>query len=153
MNKALFKDLRLLKSFVTLLCADWDPETSTLTYASAGHCMPLHLKSRENEVKVLPKVPGIMVGGIQNQTYKEETVVLENEDTVFFYTDGIIEAVNKQGEQFKHDRLVQTLTMNIDKLVKEIEVSVMKTLHTFTEGTYQKDDITMVVLKIQKEKK
>jgi sigma-B regulation protein RsbU (phosphoserine phosphatase) len=43
-NKALYQDLRSLKSFVTLLCTEWNPLTNVLTYASAGHNMPLFIK-------------------------------------------------------------------------------------------------------------
>ncbi|WP_230130110.1 PP2C family protein-serine/threonine phosphatase [Bacillus sp. CECT 9360] len=152
MNNAIYNDLRALKSFVTLFCADWDPCTKTLTYSSAGHCPPLHIKGREQVIRELPKVTGIMVGGLKNQVYEEGFVELEDQDTVFFYTDGIIEAVNTEGKQFGSKRLEETLMKNVNKDVGELEQSVMSSLQEFADGTQQKDDITMVLLKIQKEK-
>jgi phosphoserine phosphatase RsbU/P len=152
MNKALYEDLRSLKSFVTLFCADWDPATGLLTYANAGHHIPLFIKGKKKSIEELPKVKGIMVGGLPNQVYKEESVPLEELDTIFFYTDGIIEAENNNGEQYKLERLIQTLLENEDKAVGEIEKCVMNSVNEFTEGVPQKDDITMVLLKISEQK-
>jgi serine phosphatase RsbU (regulator of sigma subunit) len=151
-NKAIYEDLRTLKSFVTLFCADLSPKTGTLTYANAGHNIPIFINGKNHEVKELPKVKGVMIGGLPNQVYKEESVNLEENDSVFFYTDGIIEAQNKSGDQYKLERLVQTLLESKDYNVGEIEKSVMGSIDHFTEGAPQKDDITMVLLKIREQK-
>ena len=152
MNQALYKDLRTLKSFVTLFCADWDPETENLTYANAGHNMPLYINGNDRTVTLLPKAKGIMVGGLPNQVYEEESIKLRNNDTVFFYTDGIVEAQNNKKEQYQLERLTQTLVTHQDSGVGEIEKSVIESIHQFTDGAPQKDDITMVVLKLSYEK-
>ncbi|MBA2870383.1 serine phosphatase RsbU (regulator of sigma subunit) [Anoxybacillus calidus] len=152
MNQALYEDLRTLKSFVTLFCADWDPQTGILTYANAGHNLPLFIDGKERIVKELPKVSGIMIGGLPNQVYKEGAIHLKNEDIVFFYTDGILEAQNKDGDQYKMERLVHALLSNIDKEIKEIGQCVVDSVNEFTEGVPQKDDITMVLLKVSNRK-
>ncbi|WP_100372179.1 PP2C family protein-serine/threonine phosphatase [Bacillus sp. FJAT-45037] len=148
MNQALYNDLRTLKSFVTLFCADWDPVSNQLTYANAGHNMPLFINGEAGEVNGLPKVSGIMVGGLKNQTYEQKSIRLQSNDTVFFYTDGIIEAQNNQGEQFQLIRLMNVLQEHYNNGVGEIEKNVLSSIEFFTEGAAQKDDITMVVLKL-----
>ncbi|OLS35637.1 serine/threonine protein phosphatase [Alkalihalophilus pseudofirmus] len=152
MNQALFTDLRTLKSFVTLFCADWDPESNELTYANAGHNMPLFINGETGEVSEIPKVSGIMVGGLKDQSYEEKSVRLKDKDSVFFYTDGIIEAQNNEGKQFKLDRLKEVLRNQYTNEVEEIEKGVLASIESFTEGAPQKDDITMVVLKVSYEK-
>lgn len=149
MNKALYNDLRKLKSFVTVFCADWDPLSGTFTYANAGHHLPLFI--RGDAVHELPKVKGIMIGGLPNQIYHEESIQLFEHDSIFFYTDGIIEAQNKHGEQFTLERLIETLKQNQDKNAGEIEKKVLESIHKFTEGVPQKDDMTMVFLKVGKQ--
>ncbi|GGE29755.1 hypothetical protein GCM10011391_05360 [Pullulanibacillus camelliae] len=148
MNQALFKDLRALGSFVTLFCADWDPKHYMLTYANAGHNMPLHISGSTGNIQTLSKVKGALVGGIPNLVYTEEQMHLDKGDMVFFYTDGIVEAQNTEQEQFKLERLIQILQENKDKSAEELQESVLSSIHTFTEGLPQKDDITMVTLKI-----
>ncbi|WP_077214346.1 PP2C family protein-serine/threonine phosphatase [Bacillus dakarensis] len=148
MNQAIYEDLRTLRSFVTLFCADWDPQTGIFSYANAGHHLPLFIRGKSHEINELPKVKGIMVGGLPNQEYEEESVKLDSLDTIFFYTDGIIEAMNQEGEQYQLKRLIQTLIRHIEKDVGELEKCVMDSIIEFTEGLPQKDDITMVLLKI-----
>jgi phosphoserine phosphatase RsbU/P len=152
MNQALYEDLRNLKSFVTLFCADWNPSTGIFSFANAGHNLPLLICGKNREVKSLPKVSGIMVGGLPNQIYKEEFITLDNNDSVFLYTDGIVEATNNAGEQYQLERLVDTLTTHQDKEVGKMEECVMNSIQEFTNGAPQKDDITMVLLKITNEK-
>lgn len=151
MNKALYSDLRKLRSFVTLYCADWDPKTKVLTFANAGHNLPLLIKAKNQTVIPFPKTSGIMVGGLPEQSYEEGTITLEENDTIFFYTDGIIEAQNVNGEQFKIERLIELLKLHQDKQVGAIEQCVMKSITEFTKGTPQRDDITMVLLKVTKD--
>jgi sigma-B regulation protein RsbU (phosphoserine phosphatase) len=146
MNNALYKDLRSLRSFVTVFCSDWDPQTGTLTYANAGHTLPLFI--RGDKVKELPRVSGVMLGGLPNQVYQEANLQLKPDDYIYFYTDGIVEAQNTEGEQFKRERLINVLLQHQRKSVSEIEKMVIDAVNSFTEGTPQKDDITMVILKV-----
>ncbi|KGX91791.1 PP2C family protein-serine/threonine phosphatase [Pontibacillus marinus] len=147
MNKALYSDLRTLNSFVTVLCADWNPETNVLSYASAGHNLPLVVKSNQ-DIEEVPKVKGVMLGGLPQNTYKENFVQLLDEQLVFFYTDGITEAQNSDGDMFQTERLRKVLQQNYAEAVEDIENSVIESLDNFTENVQQKDDITMVLLKV-----
>lgn len=151
MNKVMYKDLRSLGSFVTVFCADWDPQTKSLTFANAGHNLPVVVRS-SNEIQVLPKTKGVMIGGLPNQLYLEESVQLDNNNFVLFYTDGVIEARNDSGEMYRERRLHKTLLANFDKNVNEIELSIVESINKFTEGVPQRDDITLVLLKIGQDK-
>ncbi|MGP4040517.1 PP2C family protein-serine/threonine phosphatase [Gracilibacillus sp. D59] len=148
MNDAMYNDLRTLGSFVTLLCADWDPKEKTLTYASAGHNLPIVIDRNLNEKK-LPAIRGVMLGGLPETSYQEDMITLYEEDIVFFYTDGIIEAQNEHGELFKIDRLISSLQQYQHYKAEEIEEAIQEEVKTYTNGVVQKDDITMVVLKIK----
>lgn len=151
-NQAIYQDLRVLRSFVTLFCADWDPTTGIFTYANAGHHLPVYINGKSQKKIELPMVKGVMVGGLPNQKYKEECVRLGEQDIIFFYTDGITEAQNKDGEQFQLERLIQSLLNSSNECIKEIEKCVIDSVNEFTSGIPQKDDITMVLLKINEDK-
>lgn len=148
MNDAIIEDLRSLGSFVTLFCADWDPNTGILSYANAGHTQPLVIRGFDQKLEDLCG-EGVMLGGLPNQIYTEKQVELFTNDVVFFYTDGIIEARNRQGDLFKLNRLTHVLIKNSTKSVSEIKNMVTDSIQQFTEEAPQKDDITMVVLKIK----
>lgn len=146
MNNALYKDLRSLRSFVTVFCSDWNSETGTLTYANAGHNLPLFIS--KDKVEELPRVPGVMLGGLPNQVYQEGEIRLKQNDYVYFYTDGVVEAQNVEGEPFERKRLIDVLLQSQKKSVNEIEKMVIDAVSSFTKGAPQKDDITMVILKV-----
>jgi sigma-B regulation protein RsbU (phosphoserine phosphatase) len=150
MNNAMYKDLRKLGSFVTVFCADWDSDTGMFTYANAGHNLPVALRSN-GEIINLPDIKGVMLGGLPDQRYKEGEIKLKAEDLIFFYTDGIIEAQNRHGEMFKLDRLIKILIDYGHHCAEFIEKVIVKKIDEFTDGLIQKDDITMVILKIGKE--
>lgn len=150
MNNALYSDLRKLNSFVTVFCADWDPLLGKLSYSNAGHSLPEIIRENKQKVK-FPSVKGVMLGGLPNQLYKEESVSLVEGDLVFIYTDGIVESVNAGGEMYKVNRLENLLKSVVTHTVQQIEQSVITDLNRFTEGLPQKDDITMVLLKIGKD--
>jgi sigma-B regulation protein RsbU (phosphoserine phosphatase) len=147
MNNALFSDLRKLSSFVTVFCADWDPETLTLTYSNAGHSLPIIIRGFSNVIQATD-VRGVMLGGLQNQKYKEGQISLKASDIVFFYTDGIVEAMNQNGEMFKHDRLIEVLFKYGHLHVEELQQQVIDAVNEFTEGLTQRDDITIISLKV-----
>lgn len=147
MNNALIDDLRLLGSFVTLFCAEWNPNTGIMTHANAGHHQPIIIREKKL-LQDMPRSEGVMLGGLPRQIYKEEVVKLNQDDSVFFYTDGIIEAYNKNSEQYKIERLLRLLQQHCDNSVVEIRDRVLSSIQEFTEDLPQKDDITMVVLKI-----
>ncbi|GGK36176.1 hypothetical protein GCM10010965_31430 [Caldalkalibacillus thermarum] len=144
-NKALLEDLRMLSSFVTMFCADWDPHSSTLTYANAGHHEPFLVR----DGKEIPlECKGVMLGGVANPHYQQKQITLKAGDCVCFYTDGIVEARNKAGEFFKRERLVEVLTNGQGKPVGELQRDVLQSLEAFTDSIPQMDDMTMVLLKI-----
>jgi phosphoserine phosphatase RsbU/P len=149
MNNALYKDLRKLGSFVTVFCADWDPKKGHFKYANAGHNLPIII--RENEHVELPPIKGVMLGGLSNQIYLENDIRLIESDLVFFYTDGIVEAQNRDGTQYRLERLIQVLKDSTALSASGIEEAVVQSVNQFTEGLPQRDDITMVALKIGKE--
>jgi serine phosphatase RsbU (regulator of sigma subunit) len=146
MNNAMYADLRKLNSFVTVFCADWDPGTGNFVYANAGHIPPVIIRSHASTVEA-PSTKGIMLGGLPGQLYQEEQFQLKEDDLVFHYTDGIIEANNRDGEMFKLARLIEVLLECAHEKAAGIENFILRKLNNFTDGLPQKDDITMLILK------
>ena len=69
-------------------------------------------------------------------------------DQIFFYSDGITEAENKDGEMFGQKRLEDLIanSQNPDDIIDEIK----KTLDSFCKGVEQSDDITIAAIKYRK---
>ena len=69
-------------------------------------------------------------------------------DQIFFYTDGITEAHNLQGQMYGTERLDQVLSncgISAQGLLNEVVASVEK----FTQDQHAEDDRTMVVVRVK----
>jgi len=65
------------------------------------------------------------------------------------FTDGVIEARNKKGDEFGEERLLSLLQKNARATVSEILTRLREAVEEFSAGTPQHDDITMMVLGFQ----
>ena len=149
MNKAVYEDLRTLGSFVTVMCADWDPESNELTYASAGHSLPI-ICQQHSILREIPDRKGVMLGGLPKTEFHNNRITLSDHDLVLFYTDGITEAKNTEGNMYRQNRLEKILIEHERCDVCEVESAIIESVSSFTGGATQRDDITMVLLKVLK---
>ena len=88
--------------FVTCFYAVLDPESGLLRYANAGHDLPyLHHNSEAKELRAR----GMPLGLMSSMGYEEMEIVLEAGESVLFYSDGLVEAHDPEGEMFGFPRL------------------------------------------------
>jgi serine phosphatase RsbU (regulator of sigma subunit)/integral membrane sensor domain MASE1 len=77
--------------FATMTVAIFDPPTSSLTYASAGHPPALLRRSDDARVTELIAGHGPALGPVHDPTYTDEMLTIEPGDILIMYTDGLIE--------------------------------------------------------------
>lgn len=133
--------------FITFFWGIFDDINSTIKYVNAGHNPPLLL--RDN--KIIKLETGGIILGVMNTVfpYQSETVQLHPKDVLILFTDGISEAMNKNGEEFT-DKKLEGLALSISSESSEqILQKIKQEVQTFAEGTIQSDDMTMVVIKVK----
>ena len=131
--------------FVTVLYAVYDPATGELTYANGGHNSPLVVHT-DGSSSLLPLTEGIALGVIPNLDFLENTVVLSPGDTVVFYTDGVTEAMDDDGQEFGTKRLFNIFADGSPNDSQEATEAVFKAVRDFVGDTPQSDDITCMTL-------
>jgi serine phosphatase RsbU (regulator of sigma subunit) len=142
-NEALVTDIPP-NMFVTCFYAILDPESGSLTYANAGHDLP-YLRHRNGEAEEL-RARGMPLGLMSGMGYEEKEIVLDAGQSVLFYSDGLVEAHDPQGEMFGFPRLRAL----VSELGEESSLGefLMEKLHSFVgEGWEQEDDITLLTLR------
>jgi hypothetical protein len=149
-NRHLYEACRK-KVFVTLFLGVLDPATRTLTYARAGH-NPTVWRSPLNHATELLRPAGMGLGlnqgKIFNATLKVASLQLAPQDALFFYSDGITEAMNVKQEEFGEERLM-ALAEKTDGLPAESALeAIMTDLKAFLGSIAPQDDQTLVVLKV-----
>ena len=131
--------------FATLVLARIDVQDLSLTYCNAGHNPPLLVSN--DSVSRLSK-GGIVAGIFANPEYEEERIPLHEGDILTFYTDGVVEAENPQGDQFGEEQLEELVQTNAFLTADDIRALILDEVSDWMEGREQRDDITVVTLKV-----
>jgi serine phosphatase RsbU (regulator of sigma subunit)/predicted ester cyclase len=142
LNETLFTSIPS-NMFVTCFYAILDPESGSLSYANAGHDVPyLH---RGNDCEEL-RARGMPLGLMPGMSYEQKEIVLDADESAIFYSDGLVEAHDPQGEMFGFPRL-RALVAEYGEEESLVDL-LLEELYTFTgEGWEQEDDITLLTLR------
>jgi serine phosphatase RsbU (regulator of sigma subunit)/ketosteroid isomerase-like protein len=141
-NEALFPYIPS-NTFVTCFYAILDPERASLSYANAGHDLPYLW--RGNDAEEL-RARGMPLGLMPGMSYEEKEIELDSGEGVLFYTDGLVEAHDPEGEMFGFPRLRALVAEHGEE--RSLGDFLLEELYSFVgEGWEQEDDITHLTLK------
>jgi PAS domain S-box-containing protein len=142
-NDALVADIPP-NMFITCFYAVLDPETGRLRYANAGHDLP-YLR-QGGDVEEL-RARGMPLGLMPGMGYEQKELILEAGNGVFFYSDGLVEAHDPEGEMFGFPRLRRLIAANSVGSGEELVNFLLEELYSFAgQGWEQEDDITLTTL-------
>ncbi|MCP4724401.1 MAG: serine/threonine-protein phosphatase, partial [bacterium] len=134
--------------FVTLFLGGLQINTGTLTYINAGHNPPYIIR---NNGKVDSLDPGGPVVGIINEAkYTSGYAKLGEGDILACYTDGIVEAMNKNDTLFSERRFINIIKGERDKHLIRIMLKLFNELQKFCAGIPYGDDVTLLFLRKRK---
>ncbi len=132
--------------FTTAFFAEIDPSDNGLRYVNCGHNYPVLLKKRGGMERLV--TGGLPLGIRPEADYESGTLQLEPDDLLAIFTDGIVEAVNGQDEEYGDQRLLDTLG-RIDRPEAEAVVAaLLGDLDAFVGSTRQHDDMTCLILRV-----
>lgn len=138
--------------FVTVFYVIIDSKRRRLTYASAGHNpMILYRASTKKTYYLNPR--GFPIGiqlhekDLFKKSIESDTIQLAEEDILLIYTDGITEAMNEKRHLFGEERLIKIFRDYGHLRVKPFVDQIKEEILSFTEGTPQSDDITLVAIR------
>jgi sigma-B regulation protein RsbU (phosphoserine phosphatase) len=132
------------RRFTTAFLAELNPTSGVLSYLSAGHNPPVLLRL-DGTVDRL-KSESIPLGIEVSEKYKAGTTILQPNELLVIYTDGVTEARNERGEQFGESRLLALLQPRIEERASATLTGIMKNLDDFVGTADQHDDITCLVV-------
>ena len=139
------------KVFVTMILGVLDPATRTFTYARAGHNPGIWQSAAGGNLTLL-QAPGLGLGLASGKMFdrslRPKVIQMESGDMLLFYSDGITEAMNAQGEEFGMDRLMAAADRAEGLNVEETRDSILAEVSAFLGETPPQDDITLVVIRI-----
>jgi serine phosphatase RsbU (regulator of sigma subunit) len=131
--------------FITLFYAVFEPLTGKLIYVSAGHMPPLVIR-RDGSCERLAD-GGIALGMFEHSTYTTGQIVLQPDDLVAVYSDGITEAENPAGRPFDEIGLETALKGNARDTLSAIGATVVQAVERHTDEKRFADDLTILLLR------
>ncbi|MFP3998403.1 MAG: SpoIIE family protein phosphatase [Desulfobacterales bacterium] len=131
--------------FVTLFCGILNLGTGELRYTNAGHNPPVLIRAGQS-AQWLDLPSGMVLGGIEDAVYQTRSLYLSADDKLLMYTDGVTEAMNPQQELFSDARLLRETRAGAQAGPGELVNGIIETVHSFSRGAPQSDDITMMAV-------
>lgn len=131
---------------MTFFAARFNLTSGELVFSNAGHNFPLWL-SANGELRSLLNANNRLGDRLHN-TYVDSTAQLQQGDLLLFFTDGLIENENSQGEMYGERRLKRFLKQHPDSTAHEVLDQLIEAVLEFHEDHPLKDDITAVTCKI-----
>jgi phosphoserine phosphatase RsbU/P len=140
--------------FVTVLYAVVDTEANSVTFARAGHELPLFARRDEISGVYLPRFvgsEGMPVGMVPDDLFSgviaDRTEPFGPGDVLVLYTDGVTEAPNEEDKEFSGARLADAVRVLHNRSAREMNDGILDTVKRFTGDTPQRDDLTLVTVK------
>ena len=145
-NKTNFKE----EVYIVMIYALYNVKRKELIYSSAGHNVePVLIRGCESVEEINIKgFPICKFGEYYNGQYCDNTLILNPKDKILFYTDGLIEARNADGDFYSKERLIDLIKTNRKRSCKELNELISKSLFEFTGGFALKDDVTFFVMEV-----
>ena len=165
------QERKLDSQYVTMLMAVWNDEKRTLQLANAGSVQPLYVTNSGTNAGNSQQKPADPAGGpcgpggfnvstIQTEgfplglfpdaQYEELTIATKPGDVLVFFSDGIVDAENAQGEMFGTERLTAVLREHPSACnsAQSTVDAILAAVGAFQAGTAHFDDETLVVLRV-----
>lgn len=133
--------------FVTCWAGVYDIDTGVLTFVNAGHNPPVLIRKGQKP-EFIKQRSGFVLAGFEGFQYKQEELKLESGDEMFFYTDGVTEAIDCDEQLFGDARLLESIEKHKGLDINEQLVLLKNDIDGFAGKVEQFDDITVMALRI-----
>jgi sigma-B regulation protein RsbU (phosphoserine phosphatase) len=127
------------ESFISFFLGELSPREGTFSFTNAGHNAPV-LVRRNGSTEKLER-GGLLLGVFPEASYETGEVGLDPGDFLAFYTDGVTEASDPDGELFSEDRLVDALVKHRHESAETMHDRILQEVQRFQQGRSPDDDL------------
>jgi phosphoserine phosphatase RsbU/P len=136
--------------FVSLFYAEYEPATRILEYVNAGHHPPVVIRSQNGSTHAFYlKSTDVPIGISPRSQFPAVAFQLHIDDLLVAYTDGITEMENRDGEMYGLPRLERLLISSAGATAEQVIDGILEDVSSFADGQPQRDDITLVAIRVQ----
>jgi len=153
--KSLYKAFNItnykVETYLVMLYGIYNTQSQCFTYASGGINVPPMIIKNTGEI-VEMQVSGFPIcklGEYIMPFYEDNKIQMEPGDKILFYTDGLVEAKNPNGEIYNQQNMKEFLIINHSLNATELDDAIRENLfqHIGSEGKLM-DDVTFLIMEV-----
>jgi len=135
--------------FVTMFYGVVNKKTRKMSFVRAGHERPIFYRAATRSLELLDP-PGRFIGMLPDLVVEEASLDLHSGDCLIFYSDGVPDAENADGQFFTMDRLIAVshAAAGNSQSAQAVADKILRAVDHFRGETEQTDDITILTAKI-----
>jgi phosphoserine phosphatase RsbU/P len=131
------------RQYFTLVYGVFDESRERFDYVIAGHPAPIFVPRTGPPVAL--EGGGLPIGMIEHATYVDETTILQPGDRLYFYTDGVIEALDAAEQEFGSARLMAEIDRQRDRPLR-VGLDLVANLVRDWSGGQLQDDVSLLAV-------
>lgn len=132
-------------SFITCFLGIYDPAAQTFTYASAGHHLSLLLREDDAAGLSARGLPLGMDPDAFAMAIEERVLRVRSGDRLVLFTDGVIEALSPDEEEFGEEKLLEALAAAAHGRPERSVATVIQAIERHVADASPFDDMTLLV--------
>jgi sigma-B regulation protein RsbU (phosphoserine phosphatase) len=142
-NDLLCKD-SVSSMFVTVFYGILNTQTGEVDYVNAGHNPPYILSA--DGIRPVEMTNGLVLGVLDDFTFESKKITLKKGEQLLLYTDGVIEAINREEVAYGEQKFEKFLENNLNLPIETVIENSFTDVSDFVDGAPQSDDITVLGL-------
>ncbi|MBQ9538884.1 MAG: SpoIIE family protein phosphatase, partial [Treponema sp.] len=146
-NKGICGESFSTDHFGSALLMNYNPEEKEIEFSVGGSIPVYRYEGATGEIKQI-SVDDEPIGVEKSTEYKDYVQKLGSGDIIVAYTDGIVEALNEDGQPYSKDSLLRVIKANHDKSSKDLTKLVKDDIKKFSGSASQHDDETLLLFKV-----
>lgn len=146
LNEMIYNDTKSEK-YLSIFLGLIDTRRRGLHYINAGHVPPILISGESGQYRLLEE-GGTVVGMFPHAEYSRGSANLAPGDVLVCCTDGILEAMDANDNEYGNERLAQCVARNRSKPAQAIVDAVLAEVSEFSQSGTHKDDKVLMIMKV-----
>lgn len=149
-HAGVIEQLMELETFVTLCYFRFDTAQCLFTFVDCGHTRTIHFHDDSGTCSLLKGV-NMPLGFPEKEPFRQILAPFKAGDCFVFYSDGLTECKDQDGNLYGEKRLVDFVQNNAKIEPENLINGIYKDIIDFSGSEVFDDDVTCVIVKIDKE--
>ncbi len=135
---------KMQRKVMTFQYLQVDRRNNRMIYANAGACSPVIIDSKDRTMKVINQTSAVL-GGFKKSKFTNLELSIEPGQAIVFYTDGMVESRNEEGQELGYDGLYEIFLESYDENAEKYYENISQTYKNWLGGMEAGDDLTIVI--------